>query len=167
MGGQFVLTFRMRTVVPIWGGSNQSTMSKYYPITTRLRNLLTLPPPFMRTVFLDGVRNSIFSTFNQKSSNKAMTYDLPWCPPSMQTACELRICSSWRTELKIFNIQSEQPQERDDNSRPSVRTACELWRVLLKAGIPECRILKGGILKPGITKIKHRTDKAWFTPTQT
>ena len=33
------------------------------------------------------------------------------------TACELRICSSWRTELEIFNIQSEQQQERDDNSR--------------------------------------------------
>ena len=34
----FVLTFRMRSVVSIRGGSNQSTMSKYYPVTTRLRN---------------------------------------------------------------------------------------------------------------------------------
>ena len=46
----FVLTFRMRSVVPIRGGSNQSMMSKYYPITTRLRKLLTLPPTPMRTV---------------------------------------------------------------------------------------------------------------------
>ena len=69
----FVLTFQMRSVVPIRGGSNQSTMSKYYPITTRLRKLITLPPPFMRTVTLDGVRNSRFPTFNQKSSNKEMT----------------------------------------------------------------------------------------------
>ena len=42
------LTFRVRSVVPIRGvlnqklfGSNQSTMSKYYPITTRLRKLFT------------------------------------------------------------------------------------------------------------------------------
>ena len=61
--------------------------------------------------------------------------------PSMRTACELRISSSWRTELEIFNIQSEQQQQGDDNLRlanlhlhlPSVRTACELrisssWR---------------------------------------
>ena len=34
----FVLTFRMRSVVSIPRGPNQSTMSKYYPITTRLRN---------------------------------------------------------------------------------------------------------------------------------
>ena len=47
-----------------------STESKYYPITTRLRKLLTLPPPFMRTVALDGVRNSRLSTFNQKAATK-------------------------------------------------------------------------------------------------
>ena len=50
-----------------------STESKYYPITTRLRKLFTLPPPFMRNVALDGVQDSSFSTFNQKSSNKEMT----------------------------------------------------------------------------------------------
>ena len=42
------------------------------------------------------VRNSRFSTSNQNSSNdnEMMTYDLHSCPPSMRTACELRICSS-------------------------------------------------------------------------
>ena len=33
----------------------------------------------------------------------------------MRTACELRICSSWCMQLKIFNILSEQQQQRDDN----------------------------------------------------
>ena len=60
------------------------------------------------------------------------------------TACELRICFSWRKEFEIFNIQSEQQQQGDDNLRlanlhscpPSVRTACELricflWKWLI------------------------------------
>ena len=47
----FVLTFRMWWVVPIRDGSNQNTMPKYYPITTRLRKLLTLHPPSMRTTW--------------------------------------------------------------------------------------------------------------------
>ena len=34
--------------------------------------------------------------------------------------------------------------------------------VLLKVRMPE---LQARILKPGITKIKHRTDKGWFTRT--
>ena len=56
----FVLTFWMRSVVPIRGGSNQSMMSKYYSITTRIRKLLTLPPLYVHanclwTVALDGV----------------------------------------------------------------------------------------------------------------
>ena len=39
------------------------------------------------------------------------------------------------------------------------------WRVLPNARIQKYRKLKAGILKPGITKIKHRTDKGWFTRT--
>ena len=61
--------------------------------------------------------NSRLSTSNQNSSNKEiMTYNLHSCPPSMfRTACKLQICSSWHTELKIFNIQSEGQQQRDDD----------------------------------------------------
>ena len=33
------------------------------------------------------------------------------------------------------------------------------------AEMPKCRKSKAGILKPGITKIKHHTDKGWFTRT--
>ena len=65
--------------------------------------------------------------------------------PSVRTACELRIRSSFRTELEIFNIQLER-QQGDDNLRlanlhsclpASVRTACELrisslWRTELE-----------------------------------
>ena len=35
----------------------------------------------------------------------------------------------------------------------------------LKTRMSKWRNLKAGILQPGITKIKHRTDKGWFTPT--
>ena len=46
---------------------------------------------------------------------------------------------------------------------------CEMtraqYRVLLKAGITESQKLKAGILKLGVTKTKHRTDKGWFTRT--
>ena len=91
-----VSTFRMRSVVPIRVGSNQSMMSKYYPITTRLRKLLTLPPP------------------------------------SMRTACELlaNCCSRRRTELEIFNIQSEKQQQRDDDLRSPLMSAvhANCWR---------------------------------------
>ena len=67
----------------------------------------------------------------KNSSNK---YDLHSCPSSMQTAFELRIFSSCRMELEIFNIQSEQQHQRDDNLRlanlhsypPSAQAACEL-----------------------------------------
>ena len=41
----------------------------------------------------------------------------------------------------------------------------EIHRVVLKAGMPEFLKLKAGILKPGITKIKHRTNKGLFTRT--
>ena len=78
----FALTFRMQSVVPIRGGSNQSAMSKYYPITTRLRKLLYFASAVhancLRTVALDGIRNSRFSTFNQNSSKKeTTTHDSP------------------------------------------------------------------------------------------
>ena len=87
----FVLTFRMRSVLPIRGGSSQRLISKYYPIITRLRKLLILPPPFVRTVALDGVRNSRFSTFNQNSSNKdTTTHDSP-ISPRVCRPCELLV----------------------------------------------------------------------------
>ena len=80
--------------------------------------------------------NSRLSTSNQNSSNKEIrTYNLHSCPPSMfRTACKLQICSSWHTELNIFNIQSEGQQQRDDDlwltnfllCLLSVWTACEL-----------------------------------------
>ena len=71
------------------------------------------------------------------------TYDLHSCPPSMRIACELWICSSWRTELDILNIQSEQQQKRDDNLRlakfhlcpPSVQTANLLFMTYGTQGI--------------------------------
>ena len=109
--------------------SNKKTTTYDSPISTRVRRHANCEFP------LHGVRNSRSSTFNQNSSNKEMTTcDLHSRPSSMRTACELPICSSRRTELEIFNIQSEQQQPRKRRQQlanlhscpPSVQTACEL-----------------------------------------
>ena len=88
---------RMRSVVPIPGGSNQSTMSKYYPITKRLRKLLTFPPPSMRTVALYGVRNSRFLTFNQNRNKKETTTHDCLCEPLVNCEFALRGSDSFRS----------------------------------------------------------------------
>ena len=62
--------------------------------------------------------NLRFSTSNQNSSNKVtaiMTRQSPLVS-AIYANC-LHICSSWRSELEIFNIQSEQQRERSDNLR--------------------------------------------------
>ena len=100
----FMLTFRMRSVVPIRNGSSKSMHDvEIFPITRRLRKLLSLPPPFMRTacelrtVALDGVRNSIFSTFNQNSSMKeTTTHDRP-CELFVNCEFALRGSDSFRS----------------------------------------------------------------------
>ena len=93
-------------------------------------------PSSMRTVALDGVRNSRLSTFNQKSSNKEMaTYDLHKCPPSMQTACELRICSSWRTELKIVFIERRSFDKIHEGSSQKCFIFHINWRKIEKWGL--------------------------------
>ena len=93
---------------------------------------------------LHGVRSSIFLTFNQNSSKKeTTTYDSP-NSTYVRRPCKLRICSSWRTELKVYSIQSVQQQQRDDNfwldnlhsCKPFGRTTCELricssWKWLI------------------------------------
>ena len=65
-----------------------------------------------------GVRNSRFSTFSKNRSNKkTTTYDSPISTRVRRHTNCLRIA-----ELEIFNIQSEQQQQRDDDLRSPLTT---------------------------------------------
>ena len=88
-------------------------MSKYYPITTRLQKLLTLPPLLVNCCS-HGVQNSRFATFNQKSSNK-----------EMQTACKLRTLHGIRkSRFYIFN-QNSSKKETTHNHPCELLVNCE------------------------------------------
>ena len=108
----------MRSVVPIRGGSNQSTMSKYYPIT-RLRKLLTFNLPFMRTD-CELLRNSRFSTFNPKSNNKRSqltisTYVRRLC--KLLANCEFALHCVRNSRFPTFN-QNSSKKETTTHDRP-------------------------------------------------
>ena len=112
----FALTFWMRSLVPIRGGSNQSMMSKYYSITARLRKLLALPPLYvhvncLRTVALDGVQ-----TFNIQSEKQQQIDD------DLQSAL---IPPSMRTENLLFVVY------RTQDFQHSIRTATTRRRQLM------------------------------------
>ena len=112
----FALTFRMRSLVPIRGGSSQSMMSKYYSITTRLRKLLALPPLYvhancLRTVALDGVQ--IFNIQSEKQQQIDDDLQSALIPPSM------------RTENLLFVVYRTQDFQR------AIRTAATRRRQLM------------------------------------
>ena len=135
----FVLTLRMRSVVPIRGRPNQSTMSKYYPITTRLRNWIAY---FASAVHANYLQTELLSMSYgtrdfQHSIRKAATKR--WrltITTNVRRLCKLlancvfSLHGVRNSRFSTFN-QNSSKKETTTHDRPCELRICSSWKWLI------------------------------------